>query len=323
MLPKRNIPKTLREHEKNTIVIMSDTRTKKKNPCGHCKEECKSGTGIPCGFCESWFHSKCIDGMTPEFVETCDKMNKLFGGSAFLCVICRKLASKINKSMRDLEKKMAEMEDEMKRADLEHKTLVAKVEKMESNSDQVKDKVTDMKKEMESGMEKAKKEMKDEMESERKEREERSENLVIYGMEESNEEEAEERKEHDKKKMAELAEEVGVEVKGVVEVKYRAGKKNEDGRPRPMIVKVEDEETRAKLLSNARRLAGKEAWRRVFVSPDLTWQQREEAREEERKLRREAERKNDEAKNAGRTGGKFVVIGQRGKRRIVWREERE
>ena len=90
-----------------------------------------------------------------------------------------------------------------------------------------------------------------------------------------------------------------------------------------MIVKVSDDETRQKLLANARRLARKEEWKTVYVSPDLTWQQREEAREEEKKLRVEAERRTEEAKNAGRTGGKFVMVGPRGRRRLVWREERD
>ena len=146
---------------------MADARSKKKNPCGRCGEECKSGTAVPCGFCESWYHSKCVDGMTPEFVDTVDKMNKLFGGSAFLCVVCRKLATKMNKTFREVETRLADMEAELKNANLERKMLAAKVEKMESKSDQVRDKMEGMEKEIEAGMERTKKEVRDEMESER------------------------------------------------------------------------------------------------------------------------------------------------------------
>ena len=88
-----------------------------------------------------------------------------------------------------------------------------------------------------------------------------------------------------------------------------------------MIVRMSDDETRQMLLENARKLARKDEWKRVFISPDLTWQQREAAREEERKLRLEAEKKTEEAKNEGRGGGKFVVVGPRGRRRVVWRAE--
>ena len=58
------------------------------------------------------------------------------------------------------------------------------------------------------------------------------------------------------------------------------------------------------------------------MSPDLTWQQREEARQEEKRLRDEAEKKNEQAKNEGRTSGQFIVVGPRGRRRVVWRVER-
>ena len=301
---------------------VSATRTKIKNPCGQCKDECKAGNSVSCGFCETYYHAKCVDGMTPEFVDSCDKITKLFGGSAFLCFICRKLASKINKSVREVELKMAAMETELKKEVAERKALEAKVERMESRSDQVKDKVVGMEKEIEAGMERTKKEVRDEMETERKEREERSENVVVYGMKESEEEEAEKRKDDDKNKFMEMAREIGVGVEAEeVEVKFRAGKKREDGKARPMIVKVKDDETKQKLLANARRLARKEEWKAVFVSPDLTWQQREEGRKEEKRLRDEAERLNEAAKNEGRRGT-HVIIGPRGKRRVVWREER-
>ena len=101
-------------------------RTKKKNPCRHCKDECKSRTSVWCSFCETGFHAKCIDGMTPEFVDSCNKMNKIFGGSAFLCVICRKLVTKINKSIQDVEAKMADLEAELKKANLEQKNAGSK-----------------------------------------------------------------------------------------------------------------------------------------------------------------------------------------------------
>ena len=123
--------------------------------------------------------------------------------------------------------------------------------------------------------------------------------------------------------MKEVAENIGVEIKGEVEVKFRAGKRSEEAtaKPRPMIVRVTDDETRESLLKNASRLMRTDNMKRVFISPDLTWEQREEARKVENKLRQEAEKKTEEAKNEGRAG-KYVVTGQRGRRRIVWWEER-
>ena len=299
-------------------------RSKKKFPCGKCGEECtnKSTTSLPCGFCETWTHAKCIEGMTPEFLDTCDKINKLFGGSAFLCVICRKLAAKVNKSMKEVEQRMTELENRLKTAELERNALAAKIERIEGKADQVKEKVVVIEKDIESGMEKAMIDAKEGMTAEMKEREERSGNLVVYGMPESEKVDAEERKREDEEKVQQMARVVGVEEEVRVEVKFRAGKKKEGGKPRPLILKLEDGEARERMLRNARELGRKEEWRKVFLGPDLTFKQREEAREEDKKLREEAERRSEEAKNEGRMGGRYVVVGQRGRRRVVWWEER-
>ena len=72
----------------------------------------------------------------------------------------------------------------------------------------------------------AKMEVKKEVKEELIERDERSENLVIYGLKESEEEEAEERKKEDERLVKEVAIEVGARLEeGEVEVKFRAGKK--------------------------------------------------------------------------------------------------
>ena len=297
-------------------------RTAKKNPCGRCSEECKGGTSLPCAFCETWFHAKCIDGMTPEFIDCCDKLNRLYGGSAFLCVVCRKLVAKLNKSFKDVEKQMSVIEARLEKSELENKALKEKIEKMEAQTDQVKVKVGNMEKEIETGMETAKKEVKEEMSMERKEMEEKANNLVVYGLKESEKEDANDRKEEDSEKVRKMAEEIGVEVEGKMEVKFRAGKKLEGGKSRPLIVRIENDETREQLLTHARRLARKDDWRNVFVSPDLTWKQREEARKEEKRLREEADRMTEQAKNEGRSDERYVLVGQRGKRRIVRWEER-
>ena len=61
----------------------------------------------------------------------------------------------------------------------------------------------------------------------------------------------------------------------------------------------------------------------MFVRPDLTKKQRDEANRKEAKLREEATRRSEEAKNDGRKG-RYIVVGTRGSsRRVVWREERE
>ena len=84
----------------------------------------------------------------------------------------------------------------------------------------------------------------------------------------------------------------------------------------------EDDESRARIMRNARNLSRKDGWKRVFVAPDLTFEQREEARRQEKELREEAQKKTDDAKNEGRAV-RYVVIGQRGSRHVSEVQERE
>ena len=122
------------------------------------------------------------------------------------------------------------------------------------------------------------------------------------------------RKDEDVSTVIKLATEIVVDFKGEVKSSFRAGKKEGD---RPLIVTLEDEETREKILAYAKRLSAKEEWKKVFVAHDLTWRQREEARKEEKKLREEAEKKTEEANNGG-IAGKYVVVGPRLGRRLRW-----
>ena len=262
--------------------------------------------------------------MTPEFIESCDKMSRMTGGSAFLCMICRKLVGKINFSLRALQGQIKEINSQLQTAKLERDYMTAKIEKMENESAQVTTKIVSIEKEVGEEVAKAKEEVKEEMTVELKEREEKSVNLVVYGVKESDKATGAEKQAEDVEAVNKMAEAIGVELKGAVEVRYRAGKKvPEATRPRPMVVRIEDEETREKIVANARKLARKEEWKEVFVARDLTYKQRMEANKLEEKLRKDAERMNDQAKNEGRVGGSYKVVGVRAKsRRVEWREER-
>ena len=64
-----------------------------------------------------------------------------------------------------------------------------------------------------------------------------------------------------------------------------------------------------KIHDNARRLARKDGMKDVYIAPDMTRKQREEARREE-KLRADATSKTEEAKNEGLKGKWVVVVGR-------------
>ena len=293
------------------------TAAGKKNSCGKCQEDCASGNAVVCGFCELWYHSKCVEGMSAEFIKCCDAMNKLYGGASFLCVVCRKVTAMLNHSMRDMEARMTSIESKLQTAELEKMVMAEKIKNLELKNRQVNEEVQKIEVEVSSGMEKAKEEVKDEMRDEMKEREAIKDNIVIYGLKESNEADGMKRKEDDIAMVKKMAEEIGVDLKGEVRIKFRSGKTATEDRPRPLILTVDDDETRENIMSNARKMAGKEAWKRVFVGPELTWRQREEGRKEEKKLKEDAEKRTTEENAKGKEGN-CVVVGRRGRRWLKW-----
>ena len=216
---------------------------------------------------------------------------------------------------------MTQMESQLKTAELERKVTAEKITNLESKNRQVNENVQKMEGEVATGMEKAKEEVKDELRGEMREREDKKHNIVIYGLKESKETDGKKRKDDDETMVKKMATEIGAEIQGDIKQSYRAaGGRTEGDRPKPLIVTIEDDETREAILTNARRLSGKDSWKKVFVAHDLTWRQREEMRKEETKLKADAEKKTKEDNETGRVG-KCIVVGQRGKRWLKWVNE--
>ena len=247
-------------------------------PCGRCFKECKPlKEGMFCKVCTQWWHFTCVaEGIvvTPELIDMADKFNLVYADSNFMCHTCRKAAPTINQQAKELAKEVKEIRVEMKdliteikelhselnAAKLERDLLKARLDSMESNNVQVKEKVVGMEKEIESGMEQALREAREEEAAEKREQEERASNIAVYGVEESSKTEAEEKKEDDVAAVRKIADELGIEIQGEVEARYRAGKKVGE-KPRPMIVRVENDETRNALLKKAFMLGRKQQWK--------------------------------------------------------------
>ena len=290
---------------------------KVKSPCGKCDAEVQCG--VSCNSCEIWFHDKCVEGMTKEFFDNCKKQVELNGYSGFLCKICRKMFNVMNKSLKDLKSVLKQMEDRVMVLEQEKEVLAQKVERMEKGAEKVTERVEGVEKEMATGMEKAKEEVKLDVKTELAEREANGNNICIYGLEETKEQDAEKWRESELKKVKEVADQMGVQLVGEVSIKFRAGREREEGaKPRPLIVRMKDDETRAKFFQNARLLSRAERTKKIFISQDLTPQQREEDRKAEAARKEDAAKRTQEAKNANRRE-KFVVVGVRGSRRVVRR----
>ena len=227
----------------------------------------------------------------------------------------------MSKSMKELKEEVERLEQRIVAMEKERDQVTRRVSEVEVRTEKVKTDLEGMEKEVTNGMEKAKEEVKKEVRTEMKDQEERSENVVIYGLAESGDN-TERGKEAEEKKVKDMAKEVGVDLsQGEFEVRFRAGKKREEegAKPRPLIVKISSGEKRERIRRNARLLSRSEEWKSVFISEDLTWQQREEARKQEKECREEADKKTEAAKNEGKQG-KFRVVGPRGRRRVVYVE---
>ena len=300
---------------------ISKAQKKVRFPCGKCDAEA-TGNVVCCNSCEFWFHYACIDGMNKDYFDNCKKGFELYGYSAFLCKVCRKVLTAVKKSMKEVKDVMKEMKDELMVLKLEKETLAQKLEKMEMSTEKVNERVVGVEKEVATGMEKAKEEVKKDVRTEMTQREERGSNVVVYGLDETVEEDAALWRAKEQTKVEDVIQKLGVQVRGDVTVKFRAGKKRAEGeKPRPMIVKVDDDETRVNIFRNAPRLSRMDETKKVYFAPDLTWQQREEEKKNELALKEEAAKKTEEAKNGGGGGKWFRVVGTRGRRRIVEMDE--
>ena len=297
-----------------TASAKAKAARKVKFPCGKCDAEVSCG--VACNSCDVWFHDKCIDGMTKEYFDNCKKAHELFGFTAFLCKICRKVFNTVNKALKEVKSDLKAMQDRVMVLVKEKEVLAQKLEKIEKGTEKVTERVEGVAREVVTGMEKAKEEVKKDVKTEMTMREANSSNIAIYGLEETKEEEEGKWREGEMKKVMEITGQMGVQINGEITIKNRAGRPREDAKPRPLIVKVADDETRARIFQNAPRLSREEKTRRVFISHDLTWQQREEARKEEAALREEAAKQTEQAKK-GKKRVRFIVVGARGRRRIV------
>ena len=193
---------------------------------------------------------KCIEGMNPDYLENIEKLHDLMGMSGFLCKTCKKVATKVGKEMKGLGEKMVDLENRVVILELERDNLMAKVEALEAKGQKAEAEM----KGWNVQISKAKKEVITEIKCDLKEKEERSENLVIYGLDECKEKDVKKRVEHDEKLLKEVVKVTEVEVKGRIEVKFRAGKPREDGKARPLIITVKDDDSRKNSLKTLENL---------------------------------------------------------------------
>ena len=303
------------ESESATSTASKGVRgTKKaKFPCGKCDQEA-TGNSLCCLSCEQWFHFACVEGMNKEYFDNLKKMSDM-SLAAFLCKTCRKVFGVVTKEIKSLKAEVKELKDQMVVLELEKETLAQKVENMELKAERVKSQEEGFEKEVNVTVEKAREGLKMDVRTEMEQINERGSNIVIFGLTETKETDTKKWKEMEQKKVEELM--TKIEVEGEVQMLHRAGKPRAEGEnPRPTIVRIADDDTREKVFKNASKLSRIEGMEKVFLNYDLTPQQREDEKKKEADLKAEAVRKTEEEEKSG-TGKKYIVVGSRGRRRVV------
>jgi len=145
--------------------------------------------------------------------------------------------------------------------------------------------------------------------SEVMEREKRKNNLVIFGIEETDDENL------TKNKINEIITEVGMNVE---KVKYfgRVGRRVAGAKPRVVRIVCEDSETKRSILKGANKLKGIEGFQRIYLSLDLT----KEQQANDKKLRDKLKEIRVQHKEAKISNGEIIVF-QNGNRIVLYPEK--
>ena len=146
---------------------------------------------------------------------------------------------------------------------------------------------------------------------------ERKNNVVVFGLGESEAADIEARQADDNVKVAEIFETIDANDCKFT-VKHRAGKPTGDkAKPRPLIINFDSTPMKEKVMDKAKNLKGKEKFAKVFLSPDLTKRQRENEKAKEESLKKEAEEKNRQLTEEEKAEFFWKVVGPKGKRRVA------
>ena len=96
--------------------------------------------------------------MTKQFFDCCKKAHELYGYTAFLCKVCRKMFNGVNKAMKEVKTDLKLMQDRVMVLEQEKEVLALKMERIERGAEKVTERVKGVEKEVATGMEKAKEE---------------------------------------------------------------------------------------------------------------------------------------------------------------------
>ena len=241
---------------------VSSEKNEKEN-CGICEKIVRErDNGIKCDRCGAWYHAGC-EKVSVEFYKALQKCDE----EQWYCKLCRSEIKQLDERIKTLAK--------------ENKELKVRIQALEEKWELFKEELKE--ETVKCTMERVSQEMEKHLE-EMEERSKRKNNIVLYNVPESTKEDSKERQTDDLVKCCDLFEGSlkvsDIRIEGVI----RMGKK-ENGRKRPLLVKLANEREKKSILANAKNLKGEEnPWKkRVGISKDMTKKERDQdikAREE-------------------------------------------
>ena len=281
----------------NTRNRQSKSEEEKDEDCGACRKKViKTEKVVLCDVCITWYHLEC-GGISNDLYKAIEKFG--FRGTKEIpwqCRICRKYAVglqqeilKMSQRQEKMEKKMREMEKKLDSNDRLIKEVKARAEKNKVDIEQVegqvesvlecereiqeiKEKLISMESQPNTvgGEEKIQREINEALQRERKRNRVVINNLI----------EAEDTVEEIQSKVDQLLQEFAISSGEIVQV-------NRLKDHRYISVEMKQTESKAKLLKRAKELKETVQYANVYIRPDLTYNQRKEAKQarEEMKMR--------------------------------------
>jgi hypothetical protein len=250
--------------------------------------------------CGLWIHHKPCSLVSDDGFKFLSEQLQATGYAYWGCRPCVSYSQAITKKVREVEKKLDEVQKEVKDNANEIGRVDKNVEDLRKELDKVKSKQRE-----DTGMFITAEEY--------REREARRANIIMHRVQEPVATTAEERRQADITECGNILQAIGLQQeKKEIKTCRRLGARSEG--PRPMVVVMNQEASRTAILAATGKLRSTK-YSDISIVPDLTQQQRQE----EAGLTAEAERKNreeltedDQQKNLT-----WQVVGQRGARKII------
>jgi hypothetical protein len=292
--------------------MAAKNNVKGRSKCNECNKVVgDKDNGVQCEICEGWFHCKCQD-MPVETYNILSEDENIH----WFCNSCNKGVSKILQTLTNMQVKQDKMEAQLETLKVELESMKVDIGETKGLTEQVETKLTvaieaklveDIDERVDNRMSVRAKNIKEDI-AENIEIDKRKNNLIFHGVKESGDGDLTGK--HPDLLMVEEILGCGLKLDASrhVEEVSRVGR-FVDGKIRPVRVKLRSVDSRNTILTRGKELKDCDAFKRVYISPDLTQKQQKvdkDLRERVKKFREDGE------VNAKIKAGKVIKNGRDG-----------